>query len=79
MIDEYHNRIWRLMPRRNDAVNDTWMCDAGRLNYGFVASAARLRQPLVAHNGTVSPVAWAEALDCRAGAAWHARRTAALR
>ena len=37
------------MPRRNDAVNDTWMCDAGRLSYreigvpGPAASAARQR------------------------------------
>src|SRR6266436_61180 len=27
MLCTYKNRIWRLIPRRNDAVNDPWMCD----------------------------------------------------
>jgi NADH-quinone oxidoreductase subunit G len=63
MIDECHNQIWRLMPRRNDAVNDTWMCDAGRLNYRFVASPARLRQPLALRDGTLAPVSWSEAIE----------------
>jgi hypothetical protein len=29
MIDECYNKVGRLFPRRNDAVNDTWMCGAG--------------------------------------------------
>ncbi len=28
-----NNKVYRYLPRRNDAVNDTWMCDAGRLSY----------------------------------------------
>lgn len=63
MIDECHDEIWRLMPRRNDAVNDTWMCDAGRLNYRFVASPARLRQPLVASHEGLAPASWTDALE----------------
>src|SRR5690606_8368267 len=43
----YRNEIQRLLPRRNDDVNDTWMCDHGRLNYGFVHDATRVRVPLV--------------------------------
>ena len=34
----YRNEIRRMLPRRNDAVNDTWMCDHGRLNYHFVTT-----------------------------------------
>ncbi len=64
MISAYRNRIWRLVPRRNDEVNDTWMCDAGRLNYRFVADPERLRAPLV--DG--APATWNEALDRAAGA-----------
>src|SRR5690348_11699642 len=63
MIDERHNEIWRLVPRRNDAVNDIWMSDTGRLNYRFVASAARLRQPLILRGGTLAPVSWTEAIE----------------
>src|SRR5436190_20861238 len=28
--------VYRLLPRRNDDVNDTWMCDDGRLGYRAV-------------------------------------------
>lgn len=28
-----NNRVYRYLPRRNDLVNDTWLCDRGRLSY----------------------------------------------
>ncbi len=28
-----NNKIYRYLPRRNDEVNDTWICDHGRLSY----------------------------------------------
>ncbi|MBL9203666.1 MAG: (2Fe-2S)-binding protein [Opitutaceae bacterium] len=34
--------IYRITPRRNDEVNDTWMADSGRLLYKAVKSPARL-------------------------------------
>jgi NADH-quinone oxidoreductase subunit G len=34
--------IYRLTPRRNDEVNDTWMSDSGRMLYKQVAAADRL-------------------------------------
>ena len=36
------NRIWRLTPRENDAVNKSWMCDEGRLSYQRFEQAERL-------------------------------------
>jgi NADH-quinone oxidoreductase subunit G len=44
------NRVYRFVPRRNDAVNETWMCDMGRLSYKRVAEgrleeAALRRRP----------------------------------
>ena len=68
MVSEYRNRIWRLIPRRNDAVNDTWMCDQGRLDYKFVDAPERLRAPMVAESGTLVPASWQDALG-RAAAA----------
>ncbi|HVA84099.1 MAG TPA: molybdopterin-dependent oxidoreductase [Candidatus Binataceae bacterium] len=68
MVSEYRNRIWRLIPRRNDAVNDTWMCDHGRLDYKFVDAPERLRAPMVAESGALVPASWQEAL-ARAAAA----------
>ena len=55
-------RVYRLLPRRNDHVNDTWMCDEGRLGYGFV-NDARLREPRVRRDEGLAVVSWAEALD----------------
>ena len=68
MVSEYRNRIWRLIPRRNDAVNDTWMCDQGRLDYKFVDAPERLRAPMVAESGALAHASWQEALG-RAAAA----------
>jgi|SRR5579862_6864437 len=61
-VHHYRDRVWRMMPRRNDAVNETWMCDHGRLNYQFVNSAERLRQPLVRRNGTLEACDWEDAV-----------------
>jgi len=61
-VQHYRDRIWRMMPRRNDAVNETWMCDHGRLNYQHVNSPERLRQPLLRHDGVLQACTWEDAL-----------------
>lgn len=38
-----NNKVYRYVPRRNDAVNETWLCDEGRLSYAQIGSEARLR------------------------------------
>ena len=55
--------VYRLLPRRNDEVNDTWMCDQGRLGYRFV-NEHRVRTPRV-RRGTTPPenASWDEALQ----------------
>jgi NADH-quinone oxidoreductase subunit G len=44
--------IYRITPRQNDAVNDTWMADSGRLLYKQVKAADRLLAPSI--NGAVT-------------------------
>ena len=44
--------IYRITPRRNDDVNDTWMADTGRVLYKAVAAADRLTAVKI--NGTDS-------------------------
>ncbi len=39
--------IYRITPRRNDEVNDTWMPDSGRALYKLADSADRLKTPTV--------------------------------
>ncbi len=38
-----NNKAYRYVPRRNDAVNDTWMCDSGRMTYKQIGSPDRLQ------------------------------------
>jgi NADH-quinone oxidoreductase subunit G len=63
MVSSARGKIWRLIPRRNDDVNDTWMCDAGRLNYKFVDDPDRLRVPMVAGPDGLAETTWMLALE----------------
>jgi NADH-quinone oxidoreductase subunit G len=46
-VGSREDKVYRYEPRQNDAVNATWMCDAGRLNYKWVGRDDRLREVLV--------------------------------
>jgi NADH-quinone oxidoreductase subunit G len=54
--------IKRVMPRQNEAVNETWICDKGRFGYHFVESKERLTRPLIRENDRVREASWDEAL-----------------
>ena len=58
-----YGEIKRVMPRRNDAVNEIWICDKGRFGHHFVGSEERLETPLVRRDGELVPASWDEALD----------------
>jgi NADH-quinone oxidoreductase subunit G len=49
--------LYRYKPRGNDAVNRTWMCDYGRLEYKK-ANEARLLTPFVREGGVQKVVSW---------------------
>jgi len=42
VIGSREEQVYRYEPRENDAVNGSWMCDAGRLNYRWIGSGDRL-------------------------------------
>src|SRR5499427_6142161 len=42
VVGSREERIYRFEPRQNDAVNSTWMCDYGRLNYKWIQREDRL-------------------------------------
>ena len=58
-VDHEAGRIYRLKPRRNAAVNGSWMCDEGRLTYKDVHAADRLVEP----TWRGAAVTWAEARE----------------
>jgi NADH-quinone oxidoreductase subunit G len=42
VIGSRENHVYRYEPRENDAVNSSWMCDQGRLNYKWINRPDRL-------------------------------------
>jgi NADH-quinone oxidoreductase subunit G len=43
-IGSREEKIYRYEPRENDAVNSSWMCDDGRLNYKWIGREDRLTE-----------------------------------
>lgn len=58
IIGARENGIIRQTPRQNDAVNSYWMCDHGRLNYGYLHREDRLTQPLLREGGRLNASTW---------------------
>ena len=63
IIGSRENVIYRQTPRENDAVNSSWMCDYGRLNFDYLQSDRRLFEPLVRENNALQPVTWKQAIE----------------
>ena len=62
------NRIWRILPRENDAVNGSWICDEGRLSYAAYQEAERLGS---AQAGPMAGAAAGTARPLMSEAAWE--------
>jgi NADH-quinone oxidoreductase subunit G len=61
------DRVHRYVPRRNDAVNDSWLCDEGRLSYAEVGAADRRTQPLArGADGVLEPYSYRDAIEAAA-------------
>ncbi|MFV9506600.1 MAG: NADH-quinone oxidoreductase subunit NuoG [Oscillochloridaceae bacterium umkhey_bin13] len=61
-LDMRHDKLMRVMPRENAAVNDIWICDKGRFGHRFIEDEARLTSPLLRRDGKLVEVSWDEAL-----------------
>ena len=55
-------RIMRIVPRPNEAVNETWIADRDRFSYQGVYSDDRLLKPMVRDNGVWQETDWETAL-----------------
>jgi NADH-quinone oxidoreductase subunit G len=56
------NQIYRQTPRENDAVNSSWMCDYGRLNFHYVNATDRLKTPQIRERQGLTDTSWTTAL-----------------
>jgi NADH-quinone oxidoreductase subunit G len=62
-VDERGNTILRTMSvEADDQISDSWLCDRGRYNVGYVTDERRITQPLYQENGSWSQIAWDDAM-----------------
>ncbi|HTG43621.1 MAG TPA: molybdopterin-dependent oxidoreductase [Verrucomicrobiae bacterium] len=63
VIGSREEKIHRFEPRENDAVNSSWMCDYGRLNYKWIGREDRLKDVRIRQpDGTHMTTSWATAI-----------------
>ena len=60
LIGSRENIIYRITPRENDFVNSCWMPDSHRLNFHYVNSTHRLKEPII--KGEDLPTSWPRAI-----------------
>ncbi len=65
------NRVMRVLPRENEAINECWLSDKDRFSYEGLNSEQRLARPMMKLGGDGAgvwqPVEWQVALDFIAG------------
>ncbi len=63
MVQTMNDRVMRVLPLRNDAVNEFWLSDRDRFAYEGLNSEERLTRPMVKRAGAWAEVDWSEALE----------------
>jgi NADH-quinone oxidoreductase subunit G len=57
------NRVMRVLPRENEAINECWLSDKDRFSYDGLNSAQRLARPMLKRDGAWEEVEWQVALE----------------
>lgn len=63
VVQVKQDKVMRVLPRENDAVNECWISDKERFSYQALNSDARLTKPMVKQGGEWREVDWNVALD----------------
>ncbi len=63
MVQVKGNRVLRVLPLENEAVNECWISDKDRFSYEALNSERRLPRPMVRTDGRWRQVDWPEALE----------------
>src|SRR6185436_453507 len=66
IVQTKNERVMRVLPLRNDAINEFWLSDRDRFAYEGLNSDERLTRPMVKRAGAWAEVDWAEALEAAA-------------
>ncbi len=62
------DRVMRVLPRENEAVNECWISDRDRFSYEGLYADDRLTSPMIKHDGVWQQASWQDALNAAAGA-----------
>ena len=57
------NKVMRVLPRENEAINEIWLSDRDRFSYTGLQSPDRLGQPMIKQGEQWKAVEWESALD----------------
>jgi len=63
IVQVKNNRVMRVLPLENEAVNECWLADRDRFSYEALNSEERLVSPMVKQNGEWKTVNWQSALE----------------
>jgi NADH-quinone oxidoreductase subunit G len=62
LVQVKQNRVMRVLPLENEAVNECWLSDKDRFSYEALDSGERLRQPMIRQGAEWRVAGWQEAL-----------------
>jgi NADH-quinone oxidoreductase subunit G len=63
IVQVKNNRVMRVLPLENEAVNECWLADRDRFSYEALNSEERLVSPMIKRNGEWKTVNWQTALE----------------
>lgn len=63
MVQVKNNKVMRVVPLENDAVNECWLSDKDRFSYEGLNSAERLTKPMIKQDGRWQETEWQTALE----------------
>ena len=68
VVQVKQNRVMRVLPRDNEAINECWLSDKDRFSYEGLNSEDRLTRPMIKRDGQWMECEWQEALEFTANA-----------
>ena len=63
IVQVKNNKVMRVLPFENEAVNECWLADRDRFSYEALNGDERLKAPMIKHGGEWKTVDWQTALE----------------
>jgi NADH-quinone oxidoreductase subunit G len=63
IVQVKNDRVMRVVPQENEAINDCWLSDRDRFSYEGLNAESRLSKPMLKHEGSWRETDWQTALE----------------